>query len=210
MAAPHDLDPTQTWVTSDSHFGHQNIVGFCHRPEDHETVMMEEWAQAVPEWGTVLHLGDLAYRNNAWFKNIIAKHLTGARKLLVKGNHDHQRYRFYKDCGFKLVRPFEIRYRNHIVSFSHYPWSFEEEGNKIPSNHVRLHGHIHNNGYTRDAYVPFLAQHINLSAEQTKYRPVRLDLLLNGYLFGEVPSYDDPVGYINEQQGENAHARTAS
>jgi hypothetical protein len=30
--------PANTWVVSDTHFGHQNIVGFCHRPLDHEQV----------------------------------------------------------------------------------------------------------------------------------------------------------------------------
>lgn len=52
---------------------------------------------------------------------------------------------------------------------------------------LRLHGHIHNNGYTRDGFVPFLRQHINLSVEQTKYRPVNLKLLLDAALLGEYP-----------------------
>src|ERR1043165_1190531 len=121
------IDPKNTWVTSDSHFGHRNIATFCHRHTAFEQILMEEWAQAVPEDGLLLHLGDLAYRNNAFFKHMIAPHLTGSPKLLILGNHDRQRYSYYRDCGFKIVRPFEIRYDSYTVSFSHYPWSEEDE-----------------------------------------------------------------------------------
>lgn len=185
-----DIDPEHTWVVSDTHFGHQNIVGFCNRPPDHEQVMMEEIARAVPDGDTLLHLGDLAYRGNAFFKNMIAPHLTEpqVRRLLVRGNHDKGRFSFYRQCGFQIIKPFEIPWGDkHVISFSHYPWNEEIEGHKMPANMTRVHGHIHNNGYTRDAYVPFLKGHINVSVEQTHYRPVNLALLLAGALGGVLP-----------------------
>lgn len=189
MPAPPDIDPARTWVVSDTHFGHRNIVDFCHRPTDHENVMMEEWAREVPADATVLHLGDLAYRNNAFFKNMIAPHLTGARKLLVRGNHDKQRFSFYRDSGFKLVRPFEMRYGSRRVSFSHYPLR-----SAPPANQVHIHGHIHNKGYggVKTPFVPFAAGQINVSVEQTCYRPVNLELLLRGYFDG----YYEPDGQV--------------
>ena len=204
-----DIDPAKTWVVSDTHFGHDNIVGFCHRPLDHEQVMIAEWRKEVPDDGVVLHLGDLCYRANARFKHLTAKELTGERKLLILGNHDRQRPSFYRDSGFQVVRPFQIAVnifeecraatREEIdsellwpdegwrkVSFSHYAWNDAEDG-LMPYNHTRLHGHIHNNGYSRDAFVPFIRDHINLSVEQTKYKPVNLGLLLNAYLRGRFP-----------------------
>lgn len=223
-----DIDPANTWVVSDTHFGHDNIVGFCHRPEDHEQVMIAEWRAHVPEDATVLHLGDLCYKGNGRFKNIVAPELPPythadapmphkGRKLLIQGNHDGQRYNFYRSCGFRFVRPFSILWgkyapcaacgergkrgedaeevkcwpcagRGHIpwtVSFSHYSWG-EIDGPIRPWD-LRVHGHIHNNGYTRDGFVPFLKQHINMSAEQTKFRPVNLELLLQGALNGVYP-----------------------
>lgn len=184
-----DIDPDHTWVVSDTHFGHQNIIGFCNRPPDHEQVMMEEIARAVPPGDTLLHLGDLAYRGNAWFKNMIAPHLTdeSVRRLLVRGNHDRGRFSFYRQCGFQIIRPFEIRHAPWIISLAHYPWNPEHDGGTIPNNYIRIHGHIHNNGYTRDGFVPFLKQHINVSVEQTHYRPVNLGLLLDGALDGKLP-----------------------
>jgi calcineurin-like phosphoesterase family protein len=67
---------------------------------------------------------------------------------------------------------------------------------------VRIHGHIHNNGYTREAFVPFLKQHINLSVEQTHYRPVNLKLLLDGALLGKYPQ-------TTPEQLEDARQRKA-
>src|ERR1044072_3822786 len=77
-----DIDPANTWVVSDTHFGHENIVGYCARPLDHDQVILEQWRAHVPDDATVLHLGDLCWKSNAWFKNVIAPRLTGERKLL--------------------------------------------------------------------------------------------------------------------------------
>jgi calcineurin-like phosphoesterase family protein len=197
-----DIDIDKTWAVSDTHFGHDNIVGFCHRPEDHEQAIIAEWRRVIPDDATVLHLGDLTYKSNAWFKNIIAKELTGARKLLIRGNHDKNPRKFYEKAGFNLVRPFALRLyegldglavaeppplpSSYVVSFSHYPWSAQDDDPMLPT-HWRIHGHIHNSGYTRDGFVPFLKNHINLSVEQTRYTPVNLKLLLDAAILGEYP-----------------------
>jgi calcineurin-like phosphoesterase family protein len=204
-----DIDPANTWVVSDTHFGHENIVGFCFRPEDHEQVMIAQWRKVVPDDATVIHLGDICYGHNGGntrFRRLTSKELTGKRKLLIKGNHDNQSYSFYRDCGFKLSRPFKLALDysgrvvdpmiagpragiGHIVSFAHYPWSVEEDGEQ-QSWDWRVHGHIHNNGYTRDGFVPFLRNHINISVEQTRYTPVNLKLLLDACAAGQVPAVD--------------------
>jgi calcineurin-like phosphoesterase family protein len=147
--------------------------------------MVREWAENVPEDATVLHLGDLSYRNNSWFQHVIAPKLTGARKYLIPGNHDKQRAGFYHKAGFKLISPFEISYpvgkAVWTVSFSHYPLTEPP----FP-NHVHIHGHLHNNGYSgKEApFIPFAAHQINVSVEQLHYRPVNLKVLLDGYIVG--------------------------
>jgi calcineurin-like phosphoesterase family protein len=203
----NDIDPTRTWVVSDTHFGHQNIIGYCHRPTDFAQILLEEINSVVREGDTLLHLGDLCYKGNSWFKHIIAPKIApqAERKLLIAGNHDRQRYSFYRDCGWKMAWPFWISYARPgtvpgslapplRVEFSHYP-SRDHLGGLT----WRLHGHIHNNGYYDGrsnaggpdwTHVPFLRNHINLSCEQTKYKPVRLDLLLDAAVFGLLPSGD--------------------
>lgn len=185
MAKPPDIDPERTWITSDSHFGHHNIIGFCDRPERHEEILLKRWNEAVPDDATLLHLGDLSWKNNGYFKNIIAPKLKGKEKLLIMGNHDKQRFSFYRDSGFRIIKPFEqsmtIGGKDVMVSFSHYPL-------KKPAGpwNVHIHGHIHNNGYGghTHAFAPFSMGQINVSVEQTHYTPVNLAVLLNGYLHG--------------------------
>ena len=206
-----DIDPAKTWVISDTHFGHQNIIGFCHRPSDHEQIILENIAQEVPDSPdvTLLHLGDLCYRGNAQFRNMVAPYIEpkSGRKLLVAGNHDKQRYSFYKKCGFKQARPFSIMWGDTEVSFSHYPWAAWDEGRAMPENHLRIHGHIHNNGYTRSSFVPFLKNHVNVSVEQTKFKPVNLGSLLGAVLDGVYAADDGSPTSIDAEagEGENVH-----
>lgn len=235
-----DIDPATTWVVSDTHFGHENIIGFCHRPLDHDQLMIAEWRKWVPDDHTLLHLGDLAYKGNARFKHLTAQELTGGRKLLIQGNHDRQRFSFYRASGFQIVKPFAIRYGpqddcdrcngkgwttqfpgepcdacegtrlwepRYVVSFSHYPWNEIDDG-RMPVHTLRVHGHIHNNGYTRDAFVPFLKNHVNLSVEQTKYRPVNLKLLLDAVLLGEYPeTTDEQLEEARERKEERSQKK---
>lgn len=204
-----DIDPENTWVWSDPHFHHTNIAAFCHRPPDHDQLILAEVRKEVPADATLLCLGDINYGNNARFKHIVAKELPGKRRILIRGNHDRQSDGFYKKSGLLTTAPFKIGYSKpertrvpgtkpeddlwieypyrYIVSFSHYPWNDAEDGGPQPENHLRVHGHIHNNGYTRQAFVPFLKGHVNVSVEQTRYKPVNLKLLLDAVLLGEYP-----------------------
>jgi len=49
----------KTWLISDTHFGHKNIVQYQQRPESHEVIMLSEWIDAVGEHDDILHLGDV-------------------------------------------------------------------------------------------------------------------------------------------------------
>jgi calcineurin-like phosphoesterase family protein len=166
-----------TWVVADTHWGHNNIVRFCDRPAGHDRLMVARWAETVPADGVVLHLGDLMYRGGrSWFRDKIAPQLTGREKLLLKGNHDKQTVSYYASCGFKVVEPFSIPYGNGLVEFDHYPYPSDE---KAPKNVLRVHGHIHTNGYARG--VPTRERHVNVGAEVLQYRPANLGTLLKGY-----------------------------
>lgn len=218
-----DIVPERTWVWSDPHFGHRNINDFANRPPDYESLMLERVAINVGPEDTLLCLGDLCYSNNAAFRALVAPHITGGRKLLILGNHDHARPSFYKKCGFKLARPFAIKTRHTLdgirvqdpsahswhttVSFSHYPWDNDEEGRSMKDTDLRIHGHIHTAGYTRAGYVPFLKDHVNVSVEQTNYQPVRLDLLLDAVLLGMYPEGADPMA--SDPEPKNPHVDAA-
>lgn len=187
-----NLDLRHTWIIADSHFGHDNIMRFCHRPEDHTRVMVDAWREAVPTINsTLLHLGDLTYRGKQKFIDHIAPRLTGERKLLMLGNHDKADREYYDEAGFEIIKPFEMNFEGRMVEFDHYPHDSRQDGwDHPPENTWRVHGHIHNNGYGPPPvwpHVPYMLRQINVSAEMLKYRPVNLDVLLRATILGELP-----------------------
>ena len=93
----------KTFVTSDLHFDHKNIMTFCPRTRSRfsdvnhmNESMMEEWNDTASPEDLTFILGDIAFCNA---EKAIAylKRLNGD-KILIKGNHDRK---LLKDPGFR-------------------------------------------------------------------------------------------------------------
>lgn len=83
-------DPDHVFFTSDTHFGHANIIRFCKRPfenvEEMNEVLIENWNKVVSDDDTVFHLGDFAFGGSNVWKEIIPR-LKGHINLII-GNHE--------------------------------------------------------------------------------------------------------------------------
>lgn len=83
----------KTLFTSDTHFGHANIIKYCSRPFESSWQMDEElvgrWNLVVGKEDVVYHLGDFAFGRDATQEYIskIAKRLNGTIHL-IRGNHE--------------------------------------------------------------------------------------------------------------------------
>ena len=55
---------SQIFFTADTHFGHANIIKYCHRPfatvEEMDDALVRNWNAVVSPDATVFHLGDFA------------------------------------------------------------------------------------------------------------------------------------------------------
>lgn len=87
-----EINTTQTKVffTSDTHFGHSNIIKYCQRPfnsaEHMDEVLISNWNEVVSPQDIVFHLGDFCFGSDKeWIK--ILQRLNGT-KYLILGNHD--------------------------------------------------------------------------------------------------------------------------
>ena len=84
------FESERVWFTADTHFGHENIIRYCHRPfanaGEMNAELIRRWNEAVPEDGIIFHLGDFCH-GNAQVWNSILEGLHG-RKYLILGNHD--------------------------------------------------------------------------------------------------------------------------
>lgn len=78
---------TQTFFTSDTHFGHRRIIELAHRPfasvEEMDETMIERWNAKVRPGDRVFHLGDFAFVP----ADPILARLNGEKHLIL-GNHD--------------------------------------------------------------------------------------------------------------------------
>lgn len=159
-----------TYIISDTHFGHENIITYCNRPEDHDFVMYLYWKSIVSPEDNILHLGDVL-----WYKKLnaidIVKDLPG-NKFLIKGNHDKRNNAWFEDLGFTIMpkRVF-FEHEDKTIVFTHYP----EDRFDLDWD-INIHGHIHNNSYEKKVVGD--KTWINVSVEVMGYAPAKLGSIL--------------------------------
>jgi len=177
-------------VTSDTHFGHRNIIPYEDRPfkdvDEMDEALIENWNREVKKDDLVMHVGDL-FLCGAKKAEEIAKRLNG-RKILVKGNHDSFSKAKYAKMGFDL--------RNYLYLddylFSHYPLNAKmlEVAQSQTDIQANIHGHVHSMTQGLDRGV-----HFCVCTEHTHYTPVP---------FWEIKDYYNAGIYL--ERGESKFA----
>lgn len=82
---------SNVFFTSDTHFGHANIIKYCDRPfssvEEMNYELIKRWNEKVQPGDIIYHLGDFGFLpDEDAFARIITR-LNG-NKVLIFGNHD--------------------------------------------------------------------------------------------------------------------------
>lgn len=119
------FEPDQVYFTSDTHFGHENIIRYCNRPfrnaEEMNAELIRRWRETVPEDGIVFHLGDFAHGNARLWNDILSA-LTG-RKYLILGNHDMKALRQgYMGRFEHVAQQMTIRVGGQAIVLNHNPF----------------------------------------------------------------------------------------
>jgi calcineurin-like phosphoesterase family protein len=123
------------FVVSDTHFGHERILGF--RPQFSSVAAMDEclvakWNAAVRAEDTVYHLGDVCLNRRHL---AVVRQLAG-RKILIRGNHDLFPVKYYLEAGFKDVRGYivvDATEEHGGAILSHIPTRFFRPQHSRPS-----------------------------------------------------------------------------
>lgn len=159
------------WFTSDTHFGHANVIRYSSRPfagvEEMDEALITNWNSVVRPGDRVYHLGDFAFCRPERAAGIVGR-LTG-QKYLVFGNHDK---RLREDAGFKSswiwARDLEgITVADQRIVLCHYAmltWNQSHRGAWM------LHGHSH--GTLRED--PHSLR-IDVGVDPMGYHPVSFD-----------------------------------
>lgn len=134
----------KVWFTSDSHFGHKNIIRFSNRPFDNVDEMNEElikaWNRVVDYNDDVYHLGDFALTNSDKTHSILER-LNGNIHLIT-GNHEKSVLKSGK-CKEKFVwiKPYHEMYvEKQFIVLCHYGMRV---WNKSHHKSWMLYGHSH-------------------------------------------------------------------
>ena len=166
------------WVTSDTHFNHENILKFKTKDgskvRDFESVthmneaIIERWNSKVKPGDKVYHLGDVFFGDKESFKTLWPR-LNGSKRLVV-GNHDD--VKFLSSGGFFQKVYLWRMFKEHGLLLTHVPVhpSTLGEARFREETMLNVHGHIHQNPSPEGPYRC-------VCVEQTNYYPVNLEEL---------------------------------
>lgn len=158
---------SNTFITSDTHFGHANICTFLNRDgsklrpwndvAEMDEALVANWNAVVGVHDKVYHLGDVVINR----KSLSIMDRLNGKKRLIRGNHD-----IFKTADY--LKYFDEIYGVRVLSdmiLSHIPLYHESITTRFNCN---VHGHLHGNTIENGAYLC-------VSVEQTNYRPLSLE-----------------------------------
>lgn len=172
--------PGDTWVWSDNHFGHKNIIKYADGMRPYESVeamnqaMFDNCLAVVKPQDTLIFVGDIAFMSVNGMNEIL-RNMPGY-KIQIVGNHDIDRKGQLIDYQVHerhLCMVHDVPGTEFQLLFTHYPLD------NVPPNCVNVHGHIHQN----------LAQahNINVCVEHTGCAPLNIKTV-----------YDRAIAYLTK------------
>lgn len=173
---------SEIYFISDTHFSHQNILKFKSSDdklirgsmfssiEDHDETIIKNWNDMVKPQDKIYHLGDVFFGSQERF-NSIHRRLNGQKRLLP-GNHDPIKFLSGKNPlnsqhYFQKIQLWRL-FKDHNFIATHVP---VHETTFRTSVDYNVHGHVHENSLESINYI-------NISLENTNYKPVHIDELI--------------------------------
>ena len=138
------------FFTSDTHFGHTNIIKYCKRPfknvEEHDEELIKRWNKKVSKDDIVFHLGDVAFGCPQYIGNILNQ-LNG-KIYLVIGNHDWRNYKLFNNRYEIVTQQINMKIGKRHIILNHYPMlAYAGAWRGIDATY-QLFGHVHTSPYT--------------------------------------------------------------
>lgn len=159
-----------TYLISDLHLDHANIIRYCARPfsfsdvNEMNEVLVKNWNSTVKSEDTIYYLGDLVFGRGSRPIDYWLKKLNG-NIIFIKGSHDR----------IKNAKKYEVLHcKDREFLLIHDPKEIPVEWNGWI-----IHGHKYNNDTDHYPFVNGRAKTINVSAELINYRPLNVDFLLS-------------------------------
>jgi calcineurin-like phosphoesterase family protein len=131
------------WFTSDTHFGHANIIKYCNRPFADSVEMNEaliaNWNAVVGPKDLIYHLGDFAFGREDYNFDALFNRLNGLI-VFIKGNHDRLAWRNRGKFYNAHDSYHEVQINGKDITLCHYAMRV---WNKSHHGAWHLYGHSH-------------------------------------------------------------------
>lgn len=172
------------YFTSDTHFGHDNIIRLANRPfssvEEMNETLIARWNMVVKPGDQVYHLGDFALKISAAAALKILDRLNGAIHFIA-GNHDDVAYSLRHE--FESYRAYhELKVGEQKIVLFHYPI---RSWNGIFKGSWQLYGHVH-------GLLPGFGKSMDVGGDVHNFNPLSFD---------EVEEMMDGVPLATEESG---------
>ncbi len=174
--------------TSDTHWGHKNIIKYSNRPfssvEEMDETLINNWNAVVKPNDIVWHLGDFAFCDYKSFTQILRR-LNGTKNVIL-GNHDKIIINNWDNLiDSKLLNSIqyykELKADGQMIVLLHYGMRV---WNKSHHGSIHLYGHSHGSLPPHGKSVDVGVDSKEITSE---YRPVSLD---------------EVIKYMSKRQGE--------
>lgn len=169
------------WFTSDTHFGHERVLGFCDRPWDTIAAMNRDLVDEINRWvapeDTLYHLGDYSFKMTLEDAANLRKRISCKDVHLVPGNHDKDWSQPAVSWAFTVEKPITVLKIDKLkLVLSHYPMA---DWQGMSHESIHLHGHIHTRGmkYNELNRMQGLYRY-DAGVDANDFRPICLDEVL--------------------------------
>lgn len=158
------------FLIADTHIDHTNIIEYCNRPfhtiEEMNETIINNWNETIKKDDIVFFLGDLTCGMNARPSDNILKKLNGEIYYIL-GNHDF------------LIKPIKT-YRFLILKKGRKEILLIHDPKHVPKSWKKwtIHAHHHNNHPKQFPFLNKKNKHMNISIENTDYKPISLKKIL--------------------------------
>jgi len=138
-----------TFITSDWHHSHKNIIKFCPVSRDFtdmehmNDILVAEWNSKVKPSDTIYHLGDFSFSHSVFDVAQLISKLNG-NKIFILGNHDQTTEKALDMLSHPKHHYMEVNHNKTKVVLFHFPIQ-QGHWNKSHYGSIHFHGHVHGN-----------------------------------------------------------------
>ena len=177
-------NPERTFLTSDTHFWHNNILKYCARPwdtvEEMNEAIINDWNSTVGVDDHIYHLGDFSFRGTTALNPLLEDGVLNGHIHLILGNHDINR--ILKN-GVRIDRFDEITLEKILrcggwdIYLNHFP--FADFSNDFDHHVCQLYGHTHEGPFstgtlTEEKLKCIQWNQYNVGVDNNDFRPISL------------------------------------